>query len=64
MAEPSRQRRQKAVCAICGEPIGEGEGIRRFAIPGGHDVVPTHPNCYERDWERIESGFERFPRIG
>jgi hypothetical protein len=63
MAEPRAQRRQKAICAICSEPIGEGEGIRRFVIPGGVDVVPTHPKCFERDWETIESGFEHFPRL-
>jgi hypothetical protein len=63
MAGPRRQRRQKAICAICGEPIGEGEAIRRFAIPDGSDVVPAHPKCYERDWERIKSGFERFPLL-
>jgi hypothetical protein len=61
MAESPRPRRQKAICAICEQPIGEGEGIRRITPPAAADALPAHSRCYDRDWERIESGLEPFP---
>ena len=61
MGESPRPRRQKAICAICREPIGEGEAIRRVTLPTASDALPAHAKCYERDWERIESGLEAFP---
>jgi hypothetical protein len=54
-------RRQKACCAICAEPILEGDGIRRVSLPGTYVVRPVHPRCFERDWERLLSGLEPFP---
>jgi hypothetical protein len=61
MAEAPRPRRQKAICAICNELIREGEGVRRITLPCYSVALPTHPNCYDRDWETIESGLEPFP---
>jgi hypothetical protein len=61
MTERPRRRRQKAVCALCTGPIGEGEGIRRIThdrLPG---ALPVHGKCYDRDWETIEAGLEPFP---
>jgi hypothetical protein len=61
MAEGHRLKRQKAICAMCGEPIGEGDAIRRLTFSEHSRVLPAHPRCYERDWETIESGLEPFP---
>jgi hypothetical protein len=51
----------KGRCAICVEPIFEGEGITRVALPEAAVFKPVHVRCFERDWERLLSGLEPFP---
>jgi hypothetical protein len=51
----------RGLCPICRKALEKGDGLRWITLESVARSWPVHSRCYERDWEFIEAGLERFP---